>query len=107
MNEPSGDDFLDASGAWRGESVRERERADHLLVAEPGDRREPHLAKKHHARLGRSHIEMTALGDERFEPAIQRLAGRSQPVPCQWPFKTAHIWPLKSAQFFGAATEGA
>ena len=26
---------------------------------------------------------------------------------CQWPFKTAHIWPLKSAQFCGAAAEGA
>ena len=37
-------------------------------------------------------------------PAQNGAASRG---PCQWPFKTAHIWPLKSAQFCGAAAEGA
>ena len=26
---------------------------------------------------------------------------------CQWPPKSAHLWPLKNAHFSGAATEGA
>ena len=38
---------------------------------------------------------------------VDRWFGPTGSEGCQWPPKSAHLWPLKNAHFSGAATEGA